>query len=83
MASLGQLKDDFLLRKFEEEYIAADLYSAHALEAMSSQTDLQGGAEVTSYPHSQRNSGHNVGLAMLLEVFTGVVRSSMIQFAHQ
>ena len=46
MEDLGRLKDDFLLRKFQEADSTADLYTAVSLDAVSSQTDLTGGAEV-------------------------------------
>ena len=46
MEDLGRLKDDFLLRKFQEADSTADLYTAASLDAVSSQTDLTGGAEV-------------------------------------
>ena len=48
MEDLGRLKDDFLLRKFQEADSTADLYTAASLDAVSSQTDLTGGAEVRS-----------------------------------
>ena len=46
MEDLGRLKDDFLLRKFQEADSTADLYTAASLDAVSSQTDLTGGTEV-------------------------------------
>lgn len=41
MESLGKLKDDFLLKKFEEETNVTDIYSG--LDKYSSQSDLPNG----------------------------------------
>lgn len=50
MESLGKLKDDFLLRKFEEATSETDLYTGLDKYASSSQTDLSGEVGMCSLP---------------------------------
>lgn len=48
MESLGKLKDDFLLKKFQDDISTTDLYSGFDKYASSSQTDVNGEVSFTN-----------------------------------